>query len=653
MSPVSNLAERAEAVRQKTLAVLRSLVDSGRAFGLPELPAGVEQCRQKLEENVYQVLVAGEAKRGKSTFVNALIGRDLLPTDVDIATSQVFRVCPADREAYRLRFEDDSQQAITAADLARCGSQVVADREGTPRLDQIIRWIEVDVPVRFLPANVRIIDTPGLGAFYAAHSRITHRFVPHADGVVFVLESQGPVSESEVQFIEKILKVTGDILFIQTKIDQFRREEWQEVQRRNQAILRERFTGRLADPTVWPISSTNLRKAAQTADEDYLTVSRYEELAAGLQAFLLRVAGWSRSAAAVLVAGHHHSQSRRILTGRLDGLMEDSRQKRADCQRRAGEQRKQFKSDWGERGQKRRGLLEDIQRAAALAKQEFRQRLQPGGSIETVQRVKIESLQSVDEARQYGEGLGERVASEASTRWREVCLHFQSRCTELLGPFLTSSAAITGREGDGDNSLAVQSGRSPEMSDDWWTKVKGARTEFTQAAGMVGLAGGLLTFVITTSWFPPLAVTGAVAAGIWGLVRGWKAASIRQTKAARQELQRHLAAVLQEVRKHFFDVDMPSGRFSRVDEFFNGLERSLAEHVNSLARQKLEESQAEIDRLMEESRLGEEQRKARAEQVRKHLAEWDTLGQAIRQLQSELNELDQALQAVPPSQGRA
>jgi adenosyl cobinamide kinase/adenosyl cobinamide phosphate guanylyltransferase len=38
------------------------------------------------------VPVVGEAKGGKSTFANAPIGRDLLPTDVDVATSQVFGI---------------------------------------------------------------------------------------------------------------------------------------------------------------------------------------------------------------------------------------------------------------------------------------------------------------------------------------------------------------------------------------------------------------------------------------------------------------------------------------------------------------------------------------------------------------------------------
>src|SRR5580704_14585821 len=143
MNDATDLSDRAEAIRQKTLAAVRTLTQKSSAFELPQPPAALERCRQKLEENTYQVLAVGEAKRGKSTFVNALIGRDILPTDVDIATSQVFRICQANQEAYRLRFEDDSQQTITAAELPRYGSQVAADLEGMPRLDQIIRWIEI------------------------------------------------------------------------------------------------------------------------------------------------------------------------------------------------------------------------------------------------------------------------------------------------------------------------------------------------------------------------------------------------------------------------------------------------------------------------------------------------------------------------------
>ena len=231
------------------------------------------------------MLVVGEVKRGKSSFINALIGQNILPTDVDVATSQVFRVCRAEREAYRIRFEDGTAKEINRADLPRYGSQVVADVEGTPRLDQIIRWIEIDVPVRFLPPEVSILDTPGLGGLYELHAEITQRFIPQADAVVFVLDSTRPIIDEELKYLEEILKKTRSVFFIQTKIDSFRTQQWQDVQRRNQEILRQRFHDRLTDYRVWPVSSKLLSMAAVQGDPDFEIASKHRELAPVLKRF--------------------------------------------------------------------------------------------------------------------------------------------------------------------------------------------------------------------------------------------------------------------------------------------------------------------------------------------------------------------------------
>src|SRR5215207_4435064 len=83
-----------EGARRQTIAVLNELISKAGGFELADPPPVLGQQLQKLRQNAYKVLVAGEAKRGKSTFVNALIGRDILPTDVDVATSQVFTVPP-------------------------------------------------------------------------------------------------------------------------------------------------------------------------------------------------------------------------------------------------------------------------------------------------------------------------------------------------------------------------------------------------------------------------------------------------------------------------------------------------------------------------------------------------------------------------------
>ncbi len=121
MTYSGNVTGQIEGIRQKTVAVLDELIARADEFELADPPQALGQYRQKLRENAYKVLVVGEAKRGKSTFVNALIGRDILPTDVDVATSQVFNIRPSEREAYRLRFEDGSEREILQKDLLRYG----------------------------------------------------------------------------------------------------------------------------------------------------------------------------------------------------------------------------------------------------------------------------------------------------------------------------------------------------------------------------------------------------------------------------------------------------------------------------------------------------------------------------------------------------
>jgi len=669
MSQTNAVLDRPEAVRKNTLAILSSLTQMARAFGLPDPASSLAQYAKKLADNTYQVLVVGEAKRGKSTFVNALIGRDILPTDVDIATSQVFRVCPAEGDAYRLRFEDDSQQEISVADLARFGSQVVADADGLPRLDQIIRWIEVDVPVRFLPSNVRILDTPGLGALYAAHAQITHRFVPHADAVLFILDSQAPIGEPEIQLITKLLEVTRSILFVQTKIDQFRREVWQEIQKRNQEILGKQFGDRLSDTRVWPISSINLRKAAQTGDDDYLMVSRHKELAVALQAFLFRVAGWSRSAEAIVLAGHYQALSRQTLAARLAALTEESKQKRAEFQQRAMERRKQFEADWGERGQKRHELLESIRKIAALGKQSIRNALQPGGDIERHFRSQIEeptgaansgallrsalpkslrgsgARDAVAECAQSLRSLPQEVEVYALNLWEEVRKTTEAKCTEVLAPFALAAEGVMLETATAPLSLQLRNASAPEGQQgtaEMWLKTLRSAT----------FAGAASPYILT----PALAALGVAAAPVW-LVGAVAILAVgvptivvekrAHLRASKQELLRSLADLLQRLRNHLLvDVHLTSGRFTRVDECFNSLERSLSEKIGKLASQKLAEAQAESDRLGEEARLDDQQRQVKAEETRRLLTDWDGIGRRLQEARSELEELESAQRAV-------
>ncbi|MBV9453671.1 MAG: dynamin family protein [Rubrobacter sp.] len=143
MSHSNDIAGRTEEIRQKAIDAIDSLARKAGEFGLAKPPEALEQHRRKLREDDYKVLVVGGAKRGKSTFVNALLGRDVLP--INIATSQVFNIRSSEREAYRVRLEDGSQREISSQELPFYSTQATADAKVISTPDQVIHRIEIEV----------------------------------------------------------------------------------------------------------------------------------------------------------------------------------------------------------------------------------------------------------------------------------------------------------------------------------------------------------------------------------------------------------------------------------------------------------------------------------------------------------------------------
>ena len=131
---------------------------------------------------------------------------------------------------------------------------------------------------------------------------------------------------------------------------------------------------------------------------------------------------------------------------------------------------------------------------------------------------------------------------------------------------------------------------------------------------------------------PVLAVL--VGSGVKGVLKG-------QVKTAQGELRKQLMEMLQQVRRHFFDADFSAGSFSRVDEYFKTLERTVNEQVQELVREKSKEAQAEISRLTQSTQLEGREREAKAKQAQQQLAQWDNIGKYAKQLTAQMEALKQ------------
>lgn len=218
------------------------------------------------------LVVFGEFKRGKSTFINALLGQEVLPTGVVPLTALPTIIQHGGEEAVWVKF-DDHEERHELAKLAH----FVSEKEN-PENRLGVREVRVTLPNRALAEGLRIVDTPGFGSTHEHNTREAVDFMPHADAAVMVIGSDPPLGLAEREFLRTVREYASKLLFVQNKADQLRPEDLQEALAFNQGIIAEELG---ADAEVLPISAREAlqKKFAGASDERFKKIEeRISEL---------------------------------------------------------------------------------------------------------------------------------------------------------------------------------------------------------------------------------------------------------------------------------------------------------------------------------------------------------------------------------------
>ncbi|MGF1487436.1 MAG: dynamin family protein [Prochloraceae cyanobacterium] len=147
-------------------------------------------------EKPFMIMVVGEVKSGKSSFINALIEADVCQTDLKPCTDRIQEIYYAEQEF---------KQEI--------------DRE----------LIEIGKPIEILK-DICIVDTPGTNSIINNHQVLTEKFIPNSDLVFFVLLSKALFCQSTWDFLNFIKKEWhSKIIFIIQQSDLLSQEQLKEA----------------------------------------------------------------------------------------------------------------------------------------------------------------------------------------------------------------------------------------------------------------------------------------------------------------------------------------------------------------------------------------------------------------------------------------
>jgi len=215
-SSVDNLAPGSEPLRAAALpSALDQLTRLAESFGLAALQPQISVCRQWLDRRTgLDVAVFGRFKAGKSSFLNHLIGRPVLPVGVVPLTAVITRLRYGPAERAEVRFLDGARRAITAADIG-----LYVDEKRNPENRKRVAAVEVELPELRPFAPLEFVDTPGLDSALAHNTAAALDWLPNVGAALVAVSADSPLSERDLALLEELRRQTPRVVLLLTKAD--------------------------------------------------------------------------------------------------------------------------------------------------------------------------------------------------------------------------------------------------------------------------------------------------------------------------------------------------------------------------------------------------------------------------------------------------
>jgi predicted GTPase len=193
---------------------LLRLADLAQELEAEPVAREARELSARVSEGRFYVACVGQFKRGKSTLLNALVGREVVPTGF-VPVTAVPTVIRFGGEVHaRVRMRDGLWLDI---DLPHLKEYVT--EELNPENIKAVDGAEVFLPSPLLSSGMCFVDTPGLGSVFTGNTATTQAFIPHIDAALVVVGADPPIAGEELALVEAVGKQVQDLILVINKAD--------------------------------------------------------------------------------------------------------------------------------------------------------------------------------------------------------------------------------------------------------------------------------------------------------------------------------------------------------------------------------------------------------------------------------------------------
>lgn len=227
------------------LGIINKIEDNEELKTIEGFTKEAEVFRERLNDDEIRIAVVGEFSSGKSTFINALIGKDILNHATKETTAVITRLINVKKSSKECNTGEVifKNGTIKKIDNLRNLKEYTSTFSTTYDVINQIKNVNIYVSILNIKEQIVLIDTPGLNGIADGHREQTIELIKNAHFCIYLLQRKG-LSNTDIEFLNYIKQYQNNFIIIQNFIDTFNKIEGEYVEdklKEQEKILKEKI----------------------------------------------------------------------------------------------------------------------------------------------------------------------------------------------------------------------------------------------------------------------------------------------------------------------------------------------------------------------------------------------------------------------------
>lgn len=269
--------------KKNLIAAFRQLEQITSDYVLPEYKVILDRYCREIEDYEFKIVVVGEFSRGKSTFINALLGEKLLPSKALPTTATLNKISYANEKKVTIHYHDKNSplKEISLDDFKTLNAPrepIEGDHQSEDLFKkqseylQSISFVNIKYPLALCKNNISIIDTPGTNDLDPARELLTNAIIPQSDVAIMLLSSLKILSESEISLLrDRLLENDIQKIFLVINFkDQVKSDDYERLIN----FVNDNTRNYLQNPKIHLVSSAEALNGKRKQNGDVLSTRK-------------------------------------------------------------------------------------------------------------------------------------------------------------------------------------------------------------------------------------------------------------------------------------------------------------------------------------------------------------------------------------------